>query len=106
MSNHRVQIAQLLGAAAATFVNTWSNRQSLITITRTELSDSLDHVEFFVSIFPEEAEGPALGFLMRKRTECREYLKTHVPLGKIPHVEFSIDEGEKKRRQVDALLKS
>lgn len=103
MSNHRVQIAQLLGVAAATFINTWSNRQSLITITRTELSDSLDRVDFFVSIFPEESEGPALGFLMRKRTECREYLKTHVPLGKIPHVEFSIK--RRRRRNVDRWMR-
>lgn len=106
MSNHHIQLEQQLGEVAATFVNTWSNRRSLITITRTELSPTLDRVTFHVSVFPEDAEGPAIGFLMRKRSECREYLKSHVQLGKVPHVEFIIDEGEKKRRQVDALLES
>ncbi len=106
MSKHHIQLEQQLGEAAAKFINTWSNRRSLITITRTELTDTLDRVVFFVSVFPEDAEGPAVGFLMRKRSECREYLKTHVALGKLPHVEFIIDEGEKKRRKVDALLES
>ncbi len=106
MSHHHDQLALQLSEAAATYVNTWTNRQSLITITRTTLSNTLDHVTFYVSVFPEDAEGPAIGFLMRKRGECREYLKTHTSVGRIPHVEFVVDEGEKKRRRVDELLQS
>jgi len=106
MSKHHDQLELQLSEVAATYVNTWSNRQSLITITHTELSDKMDRVTFFVSVFPESAEGPALGFLMRKRAECRAYLKEHATVGRIPHVEFAIDEGEKKRRRVDELLQS
>lgn len=101
---HHIQMEQQLQEAAATFVSSISNRTSLITITRTVLSPSNDKVIFYVSIFPEEAEGPAFGFLMRKRGECREYLKTAVPTKRMPHVEFEIDAGDKHRRRVDELL--
>lgn len=90
---------------AATFVSGVSNRQSLITVTRTELSDKQDRVTFFVSVFPESAEEVALGFLMRKRSECREQLKSSIVMGRVPHVEFAIDKGEKLRNRVDELLR-
>lgn len=106
MSTHHTQIELLLAEVAANFINTWSNRRSLITLTRTTFSDAGDKVTFYVSVFPEDAEGPALGFLLRKRGECREYLKKHVRIARIPHVEFQIDDGEKQRRKVDELLQS
>lgn len=104
-SHHHEQRALELQEAAATFVGTVSNRTSMITVTRSELTPAEDRVIFFVSVFPEEAEGPAVGFLMRKRSECKEYLKKTLRNGKIPHVEFKLDEGEKKRQRVDELLR-
>ncbi|KKS30822.1 MAG: Ribosome-binding factor A [Parcubacteria group bacterium GW2011_GWA2_43_11] len=97
-------LTQHLQELAAAYVNTQSNKTSLITITNTELTHSLDKITFYVSVFPETAEGPALGFLMRKRGECKKYLKEKSKMNHIPHVEFMIDEGEKSRRRVDELL--
>ena len=102
--HHHEQLSLLMQEVAATFVSGISNRQSLITVTRTELSEKQDRVTFYVSVFPETAETIALGFLMRKRGECREQLKQSIVLGKVPHVEFVLDEGEKRRRRVDELL--
>ena len=104
MRQRNIALTLQLQELAAEFINTESNKTSLITITNTELSDSLDKVTFLVSVFPEEAEGPALGFLMRKRGECKQYLKERSSMNRIPHVEFAIDTGEKKRRRVDELL--
>lgn len=103
--SHTPTLIEQLSKYAAEFVSRESNRTSLITITNTHLNDARDHVTFFVSVFPESAEGPALGFLLRKRGECRAHIKAHVPIAHIPHVEFAIDEGEKHRRRVDELLK-
>lgn len=89
---------------AARFIASESSGRGLITLTNVVFNDAEDHVTFLVSVFPEDAEGPALGFLMRKRGECREYLKTHARMKRVPHVEFALDEGEKERRRVDALL--
>jgi ribosome-binding factor A len=103
---HYLQLADQLRECASHFINEWSNRQSLITITDVQLSEQTEKVIFYVTIYPENAEGSALGFLLRKRGECRTYLKTHLPLGRIPHVEFALDEGEKNRKKVDSLLNS
>ncbi len=97
-------LALRLQELAAEFVNRESNKTSLITITRTELTKTLDKVFFYVSVYPEDAEGPALGFLMRKRGECKEYIKQKAPMARIPHVEFLLDTGEKNRQRVDELL--
>lgn len=102
---HPDQRADQLKALASEFVNLHSNHTSLITVTDVRLSPTLERVTFLVSTYPETAEGAALGFLMRKRGECRAYLKEHAPLRRIPHVEFEIDTGEKHRQRVDALLR-
>lgn len=104
MNQRHIILTQHLQELAAAYVNTQSNKTSLITITNTELAHSLDKIIFYVSVFPETAEGPAIGFLMRKRGECKQYLKDHSNMNRIPHVEFMIDEGEKSRRRVDELL--
>lgn len=103
--HHREQLTLLLQEVAALFVSGVSNRQSLITVTRAELSETGDRVTFFVSVFPESAEDIALGFLMRKRGECHEQIKNALVLRKVPHVEFAIDRGEKLRNRVDELLR-
>jgi ribosome-binding factor A len=89
---------------ASEFIALNSNRESLITVTNTVLSKKGDRVTFYVSVYPEDAESPALGFLMRKRGDVREYLKEKASLARIPHVEFLIDDGEKSRQRVDELL--
>ncbi len=104
MNQRHTIVAQHLKEIAAKFINEESNRRSLITITNAELSNSRDKITFFVSVFPEEYEGPALGFLMRKRGECKKYLLRNTNMKRIPHVEFAIDEGEKNRQKVDELL--
>ena len=104
MSKQYHQLADQLKEHVATFIASISNRRSLITITNVTLTDSSDRVTFYVTVFPEEAEWPALGFLMRKRGDCRNYLKTHAPTARIPHVEFAIDEGDKSRLRIDELL--
>ena len=95
---------QQLQQLASEFIATQSNRTSLITVTDTNLTNRGSVVTFYVSVFPEEAEGPALGFLMRKRGECKEYIKQHSNGKHVPHVEFVLDTGEKKRQRVDELL--
>ena len=97
-NNHKTQLTTQLQELAATFVNLESNRTSLITVTRAEMSEVLDKITFFVDVFPETAEGTALGFLLRKRGECRAYIKARASIQRIPHVEFALDEGEKHRR--------
>jgi len=104
MHNRHNQHELQLQEAAAAYIGKESNRQSLITVTRADLARHEDSVTFYVTVFPESAEGPALGFLLRKRGDVREYIKQTLPSKRVPHVEFALDEGDKHRRRVDDLL--
>jgi ribosome-binding factor A len=104
MNKRNETYLQQLKEYAADFVSLNSNRTSLITVTRAKLFDGNEKVTFFVSVFPEDAEGPAIGFLMRKRGECKQYIKENSRIQRVPHVEFAIDDGEKNRQKVDELL--
>lgn len=104
MNERNHKLALMLKDLAGTYIAEESNRGSLITITGVDLIDSGEQVTFRVSVFPESAEGPAMGFLMRKRGDCKAYLKQHASLKHIPHVEFVIDDQEKARRKIDELL--
>ena len=104
MNQRKETLTQHLQELAAAYVSLNSNRTSLITITNTKLTDHNGKVTFYVSVFPEEAEGPAIGFLMRNRGECKQYIKEKSRLNSVPHVEFALDEGEKNRQRVDELL--
>lgn len=104
MQGGHIPLTQQLAQLASEFVNLNSNRTSLITVTNIDFSMKSKIVTFYVSVYPKEAEGPAIGFLMRKRGECKEYIKQRSNMKQIPHVEFKIDEGEKNRQRVDELL--
>jgi ribosome-binding factor A len=104
MKQRNITLIQELQKQAAQYVSTQSNRTSLITVTNTKLSNAGDVVTFLVSVFPESAEGPAIGFLMRNRGECKKYIKDHARINNVPHVEFALDTGEKNRQKVDELL--
>lgn len=74
----------ILKEAAATFLNLQSDKSSMITITDCFLSSDGKHVTFYISVFPTEAETPAINFAKRQRSEMREYLKNHTKVGIIP----------------------
>jgi len=91
--------------AAAEFLNREAGRQSMITVTRAELSDDRKHGTIFITVFPDSAEEGAVHFANRNRTEFSKYFEKRVRGMQVPHVEFVIDEGEKARRRLDELTK-
>ncbi len=89
----------------AEFIERESNRLSLITVTKCEISKDQKQLKVFVSVFPEEKEQQALNFLERKKREIREYLKKRIRTRVIPFLSFHQDKGEKNRQKIDQLLK-
>ena len=89
--------------AAAEFINRESNRNSLITVTRTLPSKDKKHATVLVTVFPQEKEAPAIFFLKRKRSEFLNYLKKRTRLKHPPTIDFAIDLGEKNRERLDEL---
>lgn len=90
----------------ARYIERESNKSALITVTRVSLDEKARTGTIFVSVLPEEGELSALNFLKRKRSEIRESIKKTLSLHPIPFLDVAIDEGEKARHTIDALLKS
>lgn len=102
MGSHQ-QREETLAQLAASFISRESNRQSLITVTHATISPDGKRATIFVTVLPEEHEEVALGFMKRKRTDFREYLKTHSRFNRLPFIDFAIDAGEKHRQHLDTL---
>ncbi len=103
MSHRSEKLAEELQHLAANFLQRESNRTSLITVTRCELSDNQKYATIFISVFPTDNEEAAEEFVKRKRTEFVEYVHDNSKIGRIPTLSFKIDYGEKNRQRLDEL---
>ncbi len=90
---------------AADFFARESNRESLITVTRADMTPDFKEIVVYFSVLPESQEEKALAFAKRARTDFREYLKEKTRLSPIPTVDFELDYGEKNRQRVDELTR-
>ncbi len=95
--------AKEISHAAARFISQESNRQSLITVTHTDISPDSAVAVIYVSVLPESAEEQALHFLKRIRGDFRQWIKKEVRLRRIPQFDFVIDIGEKHRQDVERV---
>ncbi len=101
----QTQVAQLLAERAADYFARESNKQSLITVTRADISPDLKNVLIFISVLPESAEASVLDFAKRSRSDFRHYIAEKTRLPRIPTIDFEIDYGEKNRQRIDDLTR-
>ena len=94
---------EALRVAAAEFLAREANRNSLITVTRTEMSQDNKRAVIYITVFPELGEEKALQFANRNRGELGRYLSERTRGMRLPHIEFKIDVGDKNRRRLDEL---
>ena len=104
MSTRNERISEILHDMGARFLSINSNKSSLITVTRIELTRDEKRATIFFTVFPEKFEKTALQFAKRKRSEFKEFVKENSKLGRIPQLDFEIDLGEKNRQKIDNLL--
>jgi len=95
--------AESLRTAAAEFLAREANRNSLITVTRAQMSEDGKRAVIYITVFPELGEAAALAFANRNRGELGQFLSKRTKGMRIPHFEFEIDEGDKNRRRMDEL---
>ncbi|MBI5470265.1 ribosome-binding factor A [Candidatus Kaiserbacteria bacterium] len=99
------QMKEILVHMAGEFLARESSKQSLITVTRAEMTPDLKMATIFLSVFPEAKEVVALAFCKRERSAFREYLRAKSSLHFPPTIDFEIDIGEKNRQKIGDLLK-
>ncbi len=98
------QIAEALAHIAGEFYSREASRDSLITVTRADVSPDLGNAMIYISVLPESAETKALAFAKRERTALRDYVKKKVTFSTIPTFDVMIDFGEKNRQRITDLL--
>ena len=104
MTLRQKKVEELLRQYAAQFLELESNRTSLITVTRCNVSPDLKRATVFITVLPDDRANTALDFAKRKRKALRGYIKKHLRLKRIPFVDIEIDEGELNRQKIDELL--
>lgn len=104
-SKRQIQVAESIAHLAGEFFARESNGQSLMTITRADVSPDLKNVTVFLSVLPEKFEKSALAFAKRMRADFREFLKERTRMKFLPDVDFAIDLGEKNRQRIEALTR-
>ncbi len=102
IKDHRIE--EVLRDLAARYLSLEGNASSLLTVTRVMLSQRGKYATIFFTAFPSEYEKTALEFAKRKRSDFKEFVKDNSNIGRIPHMDFEIDLGEKNRQKIDALL--
>ena len=105
-AHHHKRLTEAIKQHAANFLEHESNRQSLITVTHARLSSDTKHIEILISVYPEAQEVTALSFAKRNIGNFRTYLKQHARLKFIPRITFALDQGEKNRQRIEALLQN
>ena len=104
MSQRDERMKEILRDLAARFLNLNGNNSSMLTVTRVDLTNMGKNATILFTVFPENFEKTALEFAKRKRSEFKEFVKENGKLGRIPQMDFEIDEGEKNRQKIDNLL--
>ena len=75
----------------AEYISREASRQSMITVTRSELSSDGKRMVLYISVLPNRAEPIAMDFLKRHQDDIREYVKTHSKVQRVPWLRFSLD---------------
>lgn len=104
ISYRKEKLPELISHLAAEFIALESNRTSLITITGCKLSTDGKRTTILYTVLPENQEQAAKDFISRRRLDFKHYIQDKSRIGRIPHLNFMLDAGEKNRQKIDFLL--
>lgn len=96
----------ILKELVASFIRQEANTNPLITVTNVNISPDYKRATIMVTTIPNEREEDSVIWLNRHGGEMREYLKKHGAMKRIPHLDFSIDYGERHRQHIDEVVKN
>ena len=97
------RLSQIILDLATKFIETESNRVSLITVTKVELANRGKLATILFTVFPDTEEVAVIEFLKRRRSDFRDFVKAKSRIPRIPFFDFMIDLGEKNRQKIDKL---
>jgi len=95
----------ILKELVAAYIRLEANTSPLITVTSVTISPDSKRATVMVTTIPDSGEKDAVIWLTRHGSDIRNYLKKHGAMKRIPHLDFSIDYGERHRQHIDELAK-
>ncbi len=98
------RMSSLITELASKYFNIESNRDALITITKTEIENRGKNAKVFFTVLPENKEESVLEFMNRKSRDFRRHLTETRAFGFAPQIKFFLDQGERNRQRIDELL--
>jgi len=101
--SRRNKLSEALREEAASFFNTNSTTQSLITVTRVIVSPDSKKATIYITVLPETQERAALSFAKRHIRDLLKDIRSHRRMGFIPNLDIDIDAGERHRQHLDEL---
>jgi len=104
MEDRQTKVAALLSELAAKYIQQEANTDPLITITHADVSKDYKNATIFFTTIPEDRQADALVFLQRGAGNLRHYVRKHMRIKVIPHLEFQIDYGERHRQYTDEVF--
>lgn len=103
MAFHKEKLVEAVRELAAEFLARENGGQSLVTVTRVDITERERRAIVYITVLPREKEGSALDFANRRAPDLRAFFKQRSRMRTLPFVEFRIDEGEKNRQRMDEL---
>lgn len=104
MAFHKEKMVEAVRELAAEFLARENGGQSLVTVTRVDITERERRAIVYITVLPREKEASALDFANRRAPDLRTYFKERRSrMRNLPFVEFRIDEGEKNRQRMDEL---
>ncbi len=77
---------------------------TLLTISRVEVSSSLEHADVFVTVLPDEKTKEILQLLQKNIYYLQKLLDKKLFLKFVPKVVFKVDEGMKLENEMNEML--
>ena len=106
MTTRQEKVSSLIQKLTAEFLQNESNKISLITVTKSDISKDLKKGTIFITVFPEDKEKIALAFVKRQLKDLRLYLRKNLKIKFAPFLDVKIDIGEKNREEIENISRS
>jgi len=97
------KFASTISKFAAEYFGIEANKDSLITVTYTNILDRGKRAIVYFTTLPREKEKEALDFTKRRRRDFRQFIMNKKTFGFAPNINFEIDHGEYNRQRIDEL---
>lgn len=78
----------------------------IITVTRANVSPTLENANISVSVYPENMIKKVLETLNKKIYNIQQVLNSRLKMRPVPKIRFEIDQSEKNAEKIDKLLRT